>query len=279
MKLIIEGGSTRSQSVLLSGDGNIVRRAQTAGINPITDPNYKVAVHEIISHYMNDDLQSIYHYGSGCINDTVNGGLKYEYSNNFGISESQIIVQDDVMGSALSSCQGEPGIIVICGTGSICSYYDGRQLLDKVASGGYLLGDEGSGFDLGRRLMRLYIRQRLSSSEHSIIHKAINLTPPELISHLYTISNVRRYMAQQCALLQHMSEGTRQEVLSVSFDNMYHNMIKPLYQKHQKPVHFVGSVGYHFQGYLKELLNKNNILVGSFQASAIEGLLNYHLNG
>ena len=279
MTLIIEAGSTRTQSALLDGHGKIVKQAQTAGINPITDPNHKLGVHEIISKYIDYDIDSIYHYGSGCINDTVNGGLKYEYANNFGVYESQIIVQDDVLGSALSSCQDEPGIIVICGTGSISSYYDGRELVDKVASGGYLLGDEGSGFDLGRRLMRRYIRQRLSASEHSVIQKAINLSPQELISHLYTISNVRRYMAQQCALLQHMSEDTQQEVVSVSFDDMVHNMIKPLYQKHQKPVHFIGSVGYHFRGYLKELLNKNNILAGSFQASAIEGLLNYHRNG
>ena len=57
---------------------------------------------------------------------------------------------------------------------------------------------------------------------------------------------------------------------------MYRHLIKPLYEKHQKPVHFVGSVAYHFQAHLKELLKKNNILAGSFQASAIEGLIKYH---
>jgi len=279
MKLIIEAGSTRSQSALLDRSGKIVKRAQTAGINPITDPNYKVALHEIIGHYLDDDIQSIFHYGSGCINDSINSGLRYEYANNFGISESQIVVKDDVIGSAVSCCQDEPGIIVICGTGSISSYYDGQQLIDKIASGGYLIGDEGSGYDLGRRLMRLYIRQRLSSSEQTLIQKAINLTPQELITHLYTIGNVRRYMAQQCVHVQKMNEETRHEIMSDSFDNMYHHLIKPLYEKHQRPVHFVGSVGYHFQGHLKELLKKNNILAGSFQASAIEGLLNYHSNG
>ena len=276
MKLIIEAGSTRSQSALLNSSGKVVKRAQTAGINPVTDPNYKKAVHEIIRHYRGHEIVSTYHYGSGCISDTVNGGLKYEYANNFSISESSIIVKDDLIGSALSSCQHEPGIIVICGTGSISSYYDGYQLMGKIASGGYLIGDEGSGYDLGHRLMKRYIRQLLSASEQSLIQKTINLTPQELITHLYTINNVRRYMAQQCVLLQKMNERTRHEIISASFDSMYRHLIKSLYEKHQKPVHFVGSVGYHFQGHLKELLKKNNILAGSFQASAIEGLIKYH---
>jgi N-acetylglucosamine kinase-like BadF-type ATPase len=279
MKLIIEAGSSRTQSVLLSSTGTVVKRKETIGINPTTDPNYKLAVHKLISNYINDDIGSIYHYGSGCINDTVNSGLIYEYANNLSVSESEIKVYDDLYGSALSCCQDQSGIVVICGTGSISSYYDGRQLIDKVASGGYLIGDEGSGYDIGRRLIKRYIRQSLSPSEHAHIQDTINLSPQELISHIYTIGNVRRYMAQHCALMQHMSESTRREILSESFDSLYRNQIKSLYHKYPQPIHFVGSVGYHFRSHLKQLLEKNNILAGSFQASAIEGLLNYHRNG
>ena len=77
MKLIIEGGSSRTQSVVLNSQGNIVKKANTTGINPVTDPNFKAAVHELISKYINEDLTAIYHYGSGCINNDVNGSIRY----------------------------------------------------------------------------------------------------------------------------------------------------------------------------------------------------------
>jgi len=276
VKLIIEGGSSRTQSVVLDQHGNIVKKANTTGINPVTDPNFKVAVHELISKYLDQDLTEIYHYGSGCINNDVNGSIKYEYANNLDLSESDIHVTDDLIGSAKSACQHQPGIVVICGTGSISGYYDGVNLNHKLASGGYLLGDEGSGFDLGRKLMIRYVRNQLLPQETAIIQQKVNLTQSEFISTLYNIKNVRKYLAEKCSLLQDMTEATRASIISEGFTKMCESIIAPLHEKYSVPVHFIGSVSFHFQGYLQDILKKSNILAGSFRTSAIEGLINYH---
>jgi N-acetylglucosamine kinase-like BadF-type ATPase len=62
-----------------------------------------------------------------------------------------IEVANDALAALTAGTEGEPGVVLIAGTGSIAvgEDLDGRV----VRAGGYgnLIGDEGSGFDLGRR--------------------------------------------------------------------------------------------------------------------------------
>jgi N-acetylglucosamine kinase-like BadF-type ATPase len=71
--------------------------------------------------------------------------------------EAVTVVPDYVSNLAGASC-GEPGIVVIAGSGSIAYGVtaDGRDAL--VGGYGFLVGDEGSGFDIGRTAAMLAIR-------------------------------------------------------------------------------------------------------------------------
>ena len=42
------------------------------------------------------------------------------------------------------------------------------------------------------------------------------------------------------------------------------------------PLHFSGSVAYHFQSNLKKVLKKNNLRAGSIVKNPMEGLTKYH---
>ncbi len=276
MKLIIEGGSSKTQSVLLNTKGDLIKKANTAGINPVTDPNFKVAVHELINKYIDQELSTVYHYGSGCINSEVNGSLRHEYATNWGLSESDISISDDLTGSAKATCQHDKGIVAICGTGSIAGYYNGQQMVEKLASGGYLMGDEGSGFDIGRRLMIRYVRHQLSKAEQDIISNDTELDPASFITHLYEQANVRKYLASQSLLINKMNQETKMTILNEAFTSMCQNMLVPLYNKHATPIHFIGSVSFYFRDILNDILNKFDILASTYEPTAIKGLVNYH---
>jgi glucosamine kinase len=49
---------------------------------------------------------------------------------------------------------GEPGVVVISGTGSIALGISSSGQLFRAGGWGWLLGDEGSGFDIGRRALQ-----------------------------------------------------------------------------------------------------------------------------
>ena len=52
--------------------------------------------------------------------------------------------------------------VSILGTGSNCSYYDGKEIHQKVTSLGYVLMDDASGNYFGRQLLRDYYFNKLS---------------------------------------------------------------------------------------------------------------------
>jgi N-acetylglucosamine kinase-like BadF-type ATPase len=60
----------------------------------------------------------------------------------------------DAQVAALGALDGQPGVRVLSGTGSIVVGHDGRGRWSRAGGFGPLLGDEGSGFWLGREWVR-----------------------------------------------------------------------------------------------------------------------------
>ncbi len=274
MKLIIEAGSTKTQSRLLDGQNVIVKSCDSAGINPVTDPNYTDALSELINLYRKYSIGEIYYYGSGCIGPAVNDQIS-------GILQQQLCldhteVHDDLYGTARATAGDAPGLAVIMGTGSIIGYSDGTQITDKLASGGYLLGDEGSGFAIGRELMTRYIRSALPKDDMNIICDQIKIGTTSFIAQLYQQPNPRKYLASFTPLVNKIKPDTRSAILNKAFSTHVENMITPMYEKYGVSPHYVGSIAFYFRTYIEEILAKFDILAGSFHREAIDGLVQYH---
>jgi N-acetylglucosamine kinase-like BadF-type ATPase len=60
----------------------------------------------------------------------------------------------DAQAAALGALDGQPGVLVLSGTGSIVVGHDGHGRWSRAGGFGPLLGDEGSGFWLGREWIR-----------------------------------------------------------------------------------------------------------------------------
>lgn len=74
------------------------------------------------------------------------------------LSAARLSVTHDALIALSGACAGEPGLIVIAGTGSIAF---GRNSEDRVARAGgwgYVFGDEGGGFDIARQALRAALR-------------------------------------------------------------------------------------------------------------------------
>jgi N-acetylglucosamine kinase-like BadF-type ATPase len=66
----------------------------------------------------------------------------------------RVRVIPDAQAAALGALDGQPGVLVLSGTGSIVVGHDGRGRWERAGGFGPLLGDEGSGFWLGREWLR-----------------------------------------------------------------------------------------------------------------------------
>ena len=67
---------------------------------------------------------------------------------------SRVLVVPDAQAALLGALDGEAGVLILAGTGSIAVGRDGRGRWTRAGGLGPLLGDEGSGFWLGREWLR-----------------------------------------------------------------------------------------------------------------------------
>jgi glucosamine kinase len=63
------------------------------------------------------------------------------------------LVVNDALVALVAAVGNEPGIVIVCGTGSICYGRNERGQAARAGGWGYILGDEGSGYWIGRRAL------------------------------------------------------------------------------------------------------------------------------
>jgi len=71
-----------------------------------------------------------------------------------------VIAADDATVALLGAFAGGPGIVVIAGTGSVAVGWPGKGRVTRVGGHGFLLGDEGSGYWIGRAAISAALRAR-----------------------------------------------------------------------------------------------------------------------
>ena len=69
------------------------------------------------------------------------------------LGADRVLVTEDAVTAHLGAFRGEPGVVVTAGTGSIALWSDGR-VCARVDGWGPVLGDHGSGADIGRAGLR-----------------------------------------------------------------------------------------------------------------------------
>ncbi len=161
----IDGGGTRTRAFLCDTSG-----AQAAwGESGVTNPNH-ARPEEIRRHLASalqeacarhgvapSDVVSAF-LGVAGITDEVGRNQMRHLATESGLSHARLAVDHDIRIALAGGLEGRPGIALIVGTGSSCY---GRTADGQTwQTGGWesLLGDEGSGYFLGREAMIAAVR-------------------------------------------------------------------------------------------------------------------------
>jgi len=150
-RMVVDGGSTKCHW-LAFGDGPDVLFA-SPGLNPLM-----LNFNEIVSRFLQAAegrevglVDEIYYYGAGCIGGEVNSKVAKAISQVFGCQS--VVVYSDILGAARATLGRSSGIACILGTGCNSCHYDGENIVSNIPPLGYILGDEGSGADIGKRIV------------------------------------------------------------------------------------------------------------------------------
>ena len=148
----IDGGGTHSTAVAAYPDGRIAAVTKGGGMN-----FHNIGTHAVRIHLeaMVDDLCR----QTGCEAAEVCAGMAAldapadtETTAHFigKLSLQQLDLQSDAYIALMGFTLGQPGVFVICGTGSMLLMLDGEGRQHAAGGWGYLLGDAGSGYTLAR---------------------------------------------------------------------------------------------------------------------------------
>ena len=145
----------------------------------------------------------------------------------------------------------EEAIVCILGTGSNCSYFDGKILHQKVQSLGYIAMDDCSGNRFGRHLLRGYYFNKMPANLAKEFEKEFNVEPDAVKENLYKKPNPNAYLATYAKfLIKHKNTEFCQKYIREELVSFVENYIMQFENYKEVPVHFVGSIAF----YLKDCL-------------------------
>src|SRR5690606_29558930 len=96
-----------------------------------------------------------------------------------------VYVESDLLGAARALLGTDTGFAAILGTGANTCLYDGSKIIYHIDSYGFVLGDEGSGAAIGKKLLIDYIRGYLPESIRKKFIQTFPITPDEVLKKVY----------------------------------------------------------------------------------------------
>lgn len=279
MILIVDSGATKADWIALSGEGDKLFMTQTLGLSP------EVLTKEIIVERLANNFElykhrkevtQLYFYGAGCGTQRMRDFLKDIFKEYF--INAKISVKEDTYAAIYATVNPEePAIVCILGTGSNCSYWDGKELFQKVTSLGYILMDDCSGNYFGRQLLRDYYYHKIPQRLASKFAREYDLDEDNIKNNLYKQPNPNTYLATFARfLIQNKDEEYAQGLIRKGMSLFINNAVRQYDQADRVPIHFVGSIAFYLQEELQQVMKENGLQVGKVLRRPIDGLVEYH---
>ena len=277
MILIADSGSTKVDWSLVD-NGKVVKRAFTKGINPFFQSEEEISNEietTLILQLDTQDFDAVYFYGAGCTFDKVEI-VKRAIQKNIKVIK-EVEVSTDMLAAARGLCGYSSGIACIMGTGSNSCYYDGKNIVDNVSPLGFILGDEGSGAVLGKLFVSDLLKNQLTPGLKEKFLEQFNLTTGDIIDRVYRKPFPNRFLSTFSPFIsENLEDTTVRTLVMTSFKSFLKRNVMQYKNYDRLPIHFVGSVAFHFQEILKEAVEVMNMKPGKIIQSPMEGLIKYH---
>lgn len=280
MKLIVDSGSTKADWIAIDDSGKILFTTQTLGLNP------EILDEEQIVERLNDrfdilqnknEATHLYFYGAGCGTERMKVFLSQVFQSYF--PNAIVVVEEDTYAAVYATTpKREKAIVSILGTGSNCSYFDGKELHQKVQSLGYIIMDDCSGNVFGKELIRKYYFNKMPQHLAVEFEKEYDISPDYIKSKLYKEANPNAYLATFAKfLIQHKEDPFCKKIIFKGMKSFVKNYIRQFDNYQEVPVHFVGSIAFYLKDELEVTFDKYQIKLGNVLRRPIDGLIAYHI--
>ena len=158
----IDAGGTKTVCLLANERGEILAEARGSGANlqAVGELEVEKVLHRLMEETLGDrDVRpSAICLGIAGVDRPQDSNAVRGIMHRIGYKTPTVIVNDALV-ALVAGAGDQPGVVVVAGTGSIAYGRDGSGRAARAGGWGYLLGDEGGGFWIGRAALSAVVRQ------------------------------------------------------------------------------------------------------------------------
>ncbi len=274
--LIADSGATKCEWRLVENGKN--KTIITQGISPYFLNSAQISAllgKELIPKLKNAKVTDIHFYGTGLSNKENAAIIKKVLKGHF--PKAKIEVQTDLLAAARALCGRKKGIACILGTGSNSCYFDGKKIVKNSPGIGYVLGDEGSGAYLGKKVVQYYLYNTFDEDLRARFEKRFEVSPIEILDRVYKHPLANRYLASYAIFLaENRGHYMVENIIEDGLNDFFFTHLYKYRESWTLPIHFIGSIAFGFRDILKELCNTYELELGNVIKAPMQGLLAYH---
>lgn len=276
IKLIADCGSTKTEWCLLKGKKKTI--FNSTGMSPyfVSDIQMEDIIRrEVMPQLKKSKVEEVHYYSTGCGNienvKMVRKTLKTFFPG------SLINVETDITGAARALCGNEKGVVCILGTGSSACYYNGKRIIKNRPGLGFILGDEGSGAYLGKKVIQYYLYDTLDDDLRARFDAKFVTNTNEILDAVYKQPFANRYLASFAIFLaENRGNYMIENIIEDGLTDFFITHIRRFSESWKFPVHFTGGIAFGFRDVCAEMCKRFNFQIGNIMKNPMEGLVTFH---
>ncbi|GAO43268.1 N-acetylglucosamine kinase [Flavihumibacter petaseus] len=275
--LIADSGATKCEWCVVE-KGKLKKTVFTLGISPYFLDGTQIEElirRDLVPEIRKFSLDAVFYYGTGCKNPANRKMISKALGRVF--TEAAIEVDHDLMGAARGLCQASKGIACILGTGSNSCYFNGKKIVKNSPGLGYVLGDEGSGAYLGKKVLQYYLYQTFDEELRYRFDQKFALSEMEILDKIYKQPLPNRFLASFALFLaENRGHFMVENIIEDGLNDFFFNHLCKYSESWKLPVHFVGGIAFGFRDVIAELCGSYELELGSILQHPMQGLIDYH---
>ncbi|MGH9000724.1 MAG: BadF/BadG/BcrA/BcrD ATPase family protein, partial [Acidimicrobiia bacterium] len=158
--LVIDGGRSRCRAAVFTAGGTMSDYGEGPGLPPTSDPDAAAAAAAAAVALSGAPLVGVEAACAGLAGVLSSSSVASEtarlLSGRLGVE--RVLVTGDVVTAHAGALGGQPGVVVVAGTGAVALALSGTGTVARADGCGHLLGDAGSGYWIGRAGLEAALR-------------------------------------------------------------------------------------------------------------------------
>jgi glucosamine kinase len=149
----IDGGGSKTLVALVDRSGRVIRTARSGGSNPVDNPAWRRELEAALAPFAMTSNVVAATAALPAYGEVAAISAAQDEAVAWALGSRPRSILNDVDAAQIGAFAGDPGILILSGTGSMAWARDAKGRSHRVGGWGDVLGDEGSGFWIGRRIL------------------------------------------------------------------------------------------------------------------------------